>query len=105
MKVKVLHTFKKKNAGPAERGDVIDIAIRQARELIELGYVEAFNEEEKQVISYSKDNPPPEKQEVEIPKEIIQQQPAAQAPKEPSENNEGRHTVWQKIKSLWPRQA
>jgi len=47
------------------------------------------------ITSYSKDNPPPEVQEVELEKEFFEP-----APVEPK-----KVTWWDKIKSLWHRLA
>lgn len=101
MKVKILHALELENGSTLERGREVDLAIRTARALISSGHAKPVNEEVKEVISYSKDNPPPEVQEVELPEGITEQIDNQPKQESAAEKSKSRRSLWHKIKTLW----
>lgn len=102
MKIRAIRHFTHPKGHTISPGTEIDISIRCARDLIAKGYAHPIAENIPEVVTYSKDNPPPAIQEIEMPEETqIVQPPTQERPKKPN----GRRTWWDKLKSLWQAQA
>ena len=95
MRVKLIKDWTDEKGRTDKAGTHIDIAYRYAKALIKQGLAIPDTEQVENITSYSKDNPPPEVQEVELEKEFFE--PAPVKPK--------KVTWWDKIKSLWHRLA
>jgi len=96
MNIKALKAFTTPNGHRVKKGDTIDIAMRAARKLIAEGKASSAEIPVAEVHNYTKDNPPPPKEEVELPEDIIPEPPAEQEEKKPK--------MWDKLKSKWPAQ-
>lgn len=96
MRVKLLHDWEDEKGRTAKAGTHIDVAYRYAKKLIKQGIAIGDKEEVEPIAYYSKDNPPPDVQEVEIKEEQIFKLPEAEPQKV---------TWWDKLKSLWQRLA